>query len=180
MHIRAGILLCALLTIGPALPRTLEAAAKPAVSLVLDSAAGSPARIAMQKVAAALDARKIAAERLTRIDQAHGETVVVAGLGKGTPAFVALVRDLGSELPSEPSLVVRRGTWKGRNLILVAGGDDLGLAYALYDIADRIGWTAPPADALSEVRDTRERPDCIARSPAGAHHAVSEAARAPA
>lgn len=165
MHIRAGILLCPLLTFGPALPRTLEAAAKPAVSLVLDSAAGSPARIAMQKVAAALDARKIAAERLTRIDQAHGETVVAAGLGKGTPAFVALVRDLGSELPAEPeSLVVRRGTWKGRNLILVAGGDDLGLAYALYDIADRIAWTAPPADALSEVRDTRERPAVRDRS----------------
>ena len=141
------------------------ALAKPAISLVLDGASGTPAKIAWAKVRAALQQKQVSFEEVARMEAAQGDAVLVAGIAKGSPAFVKLAHDISLELPTEPqSLAVRRASQAGRKLMVVAGGDDLGLAYALYDVAARIGWTAPGADALSEVRDIRETPAVRDRS----------------
>src|ERR1017187_2349545 len=127
------------------------ALAKPVISLVLDGASGTPAKIAWAKVRAALQQKQVSFEEVARMEAAQGDAVLVAGIAKGSPAFVKLAHDISLELPTEPqSLAVRRASQAGRKLMVVAGGDDLGLAYALYDVAARIGWTAPGADALSE------------------------------
>jgi hypothetical protein len=135
------------------------AAPKSEVSLLLDSSAGSAAKIAMAKLRAALEEKRIGVEEIQRLEAAHGGTIVVAGLAKGPGVAAACAKELGLALPPEPeSVFVHRASWKGQKLILLSGGDNLGLAYALYDVADRVGWTAPGADPFSEVRDASEKP----------------------
>lgn len=133
--------------------------APPLIQLELDATTGSPARIAMEKVHAALLARHVDVEMSIGIDVVGNGTLIVAGTAKASPSFADIAQRLGVALPTEPeALVVKRGLLDDRSIVLVAGGDELGLAYALYDIADRIGWTNAGADSLAEVRDIREEP----------------------
>ncbi|HWB86325.1 MAG TPA: hypothetical protein VG675_19440 [Bryobacteraceae bacterium] len=135
------------------------AATKPEVSLLLDTSAGSPARIAMGKLRSALQEKRVSLEEIQRLEAARGETIIVAGLSKGSGAAAAYAKTLGLTLPSEPETVfIHRADWKGHKLILLSSGDNLGLAYALYDVVDRVGWTAAGTDPFSEVRDASEKP----------------------
>jgi hypothetical protein len=136
------------------------------VSLVMDRSAGPPARIAFAALGRALGQKGIAVEDVPDFAAARGAMVVVAGVGpNASPSFLTLSASLGVQLPTEAEcLAVRRGAWRGRQVILAAGGDNLGLAYALYDIADRVGWGGSAADPLAAVRDAAERPHVRDRS----------------
>jgi len=136
------------------------------VEIVTEASVGSPARFALAAVEQALAGKSWSASRTTDFGTSRGAIILAAGLGPGaSPAFRALAADMGAALPTEPeSLVVRRGMQGGRPVVLVAGGDNLGLAYALYDLADRIGWGGIPGDPLAAVRDAQERPHVRDRS----------------
>jgi hypothetical protein len=129
------------------------------ISLLLDPAAGPGSRHAFAALRAALRDKRVQFDEPRGVEAADGRIVIVAGSASGTGPAVSLARALQIALPSgREALLIRHANWKGKKLLLVAGADDRGLMYALYDVADRIGWAPGASDPLSEVRDTQEKP----------------------
>jgi hypothetical protein len=129
------------------------------VSLLLDASAGTAGKFAFEQVVRALKARHTECEEIDRPEAARYSIVLVAGVAKGSSLVSNLGTELKIELPQQPeSLLIHQAAWKGKSLLLVAGADPLGLAYALHDVADRITWTAPEASVLSEVGNISESP----------------------
>ncbi|MFH1719930.1 MAG: hypothetical protein ABIF19_21460 [Planctomycetota bacterium] len=119
----------------------------------------------MNKVRLALQSKGASFEESTSADTAHGDILLIAGLSRGSGLTARLHAELDIPAPTEAeSLLVRRTEWAGRKTLLVSGGDDRGLMYALLDIADRIGWAEDPKDPLSEVRDIEEKPAVAERA----------------
>jgi hypothetical protein len=127
------------------------ASAAPAigVSLVADRAPGPAARHGLKKLKVAFEQKGIACEEAATPERARGSVVVVAGL---TP-------ESGVE-----SLRIRFTGGKGKQSLLVTGGDDRGLMYGLLDVADRVGWAQDPKNPLSEVREANEKPAVAERA----------------
>ena len=156
-----GIVLC----LAVALPLAHAAAAAPPLSLVTDPHPGPAARHGLRQLRLALEQRKLAGEETASVERARGKILLVAGLARGAGAAAALHRSLPMPAPAGPeSLCVRHLNTRGKKALLVSGGDDRGLMYALLDVADRIGWAADPAHPLSEVRDTTEQPAVAERA----------------
>jgi len=129
------------------------------VSLVTDANPGPAVRHGLAKVEEALRAKGAVVERVKSLDAAKGGHVVVAGRADATGPAAAAHDGASVPKPTGPeSLVVRHTTQNGRPILLVSGGDDRGLMYALLDVADRIGWSSGPENLLREVRDAAERP----------------------
>jgi hypothetical protein len=142
-----------------------DASATPAVSLLLDSSAGSAGAIAFEKVRSALRKRQVAYEDIQTLETARSHTVLVAGSAKDSEWMAELGRKFRLDLPVSPeSLLIKRVSWGSKSLLVVCGSDPLGLAYALYEVADRIAWPEGGASPLSEVRDVCERPAVRDRS----------------
>jgi hypothetical protein len=146
--------------------RSFEAATStPAISLLLDSSAGSPGAIALTKVRSALSKRQVVCEDIQILEAAGGHTILVAGSAKDSASMAELGRKFRLDLPVGPeSLLIQQVPWGNKRILFVCGSDPLGLAYALYEVADRIGWSEPGASALSQVRDVRESPSVRDRS----------------
>jgi len=97
----------------------------------------------LKKLKLAFEQKGIVCEEAATPERARGSVVVVAGL---TP-------DSGAE-----SLRIRFTGGKGKQALLVTGGDDRGLMYGLLDVADRVGWARDPKNPLSEVRRRTRSP----------------------
>ena len=143
----------------------VRAAAGAGVSLVSDRAPGPAAKHGLAKLTAALDVKGVDWERAASPDKAGGKAVIVAGLGNGPGPAAKLHRELGVEAPKGfEALCVRRFSRSGKRGLLVSGGDDRGLMYALLDVAKRIEWAADADEPLSEVKDVAEAPDVVERA----------------
>jgi hypothetical protein len=134
------------------------------LSLIVDGTTGPAARHGLQELRRALQAASASFEECGTPDAARGDTLLVAGL-PSSPAVAEILRAAGSAPPQgTESILIQRVHWQGRKALLVSGGDDRGLMYALLDVADRIGWAEGAADPLSRVRDARESPYVAERS----------------
>ena len=132
--------------------------------LVVDPQPTAPVRHALTKLEQALRAKGISYRERTKLRNARGGPIIVAGLGNGSGAAATLIGELGITVPAKPeSLLIRHAEWRGNDVLLVSGADHRGLMYALLDVADRIGWAEDPAKPLSEVRDIEESPDVAER-----------------
>ena len=139
-------------------------AADTAALLVVDPQPAAPVRHGLTKLEQAVRAKGISYRERSRLENARGGPIIVAGLGNGSGAAATLIRDLGITAPAKPeSLLIRHAEWKGAGVLLISGADDRGLMYALLDVADRIGWAENPAKPLSEVRDVTESPEVAER-----------------
>ena len=142
-----------------ALPGSSAAPGPVTVSLIGDRAAGAPVQHGLEKLKLALQARKIAVEIVPTLQSAHGQFLAVAGLPSKGGAAAELLRASAAPPPTTPeSLLVRKMEWKGRPALLLTGGDDTGLMYALLDTAGRVGWAPDASQPFSEVRDITESP----------------------
>ncbi len=142
-----------------------RAAAGAGISIVSDRTPGPAARHGLTKLAAALEAKGVDRERAASLDKAGGKAVVVAGLGNGSGAAAKLHRQLGADAPKGfEALCVRRFSRSGKRGLLVSGGDDRGVMYALLDVAKRIEWATDANEPLSEVKDVAEAPDVVERA----------------
>ncbi len=136
-------------------------AERPTVSLLSDRDPGPAARHGLRKLTAALKARGVGVEPT----EAPGRILIVAGLAGGAGPAAKLHKELKVPAPQgAESLVVRRVRWKPKGALLVSGGGDRGLMYALLDVAGRVGWAADAADPLSEVTDAAETPAVAERA----------------
>jgi hypothetical protein len=142
-----------------------RAATGAGVSVVSDRTPGPAGRHGLAKLAAALRAKGVEMERAASLDKAGGKAVIVAGLGSGPGPAAKLHRELGVAAPKGfETLRVHRFSRSGKRGLLVSGGDDRGLMYALLDVAKRIEWSADAADPLREVKDVAEAPDVVERA----------------
>ena len=136
----------------------------PAVALIVDAAAGVPARHGVEVLCTALSARGNRPTTAVNIETAEAPLLVVAGLASDGAA-ARLLRDAGEKLPAaSEALAVKHLTVRGKPVLVVCGADDRGLMYALLDIAERVSWAKDPAKPFSEVRDTTEQPYTRERS----------------
>ncbi len=156
------LLLGTLPGLGPCNPTT--AASADTISLVSDPSPGLAARHGLKKIKEALRAKGVSLDEAATIEAARGKTLILAGLGQGSGPAAQLIKAL-SVAPAEgaESLLIQHVRWKDRNVLLLSGGDNRGLMYALLDVAERIGW-ADAANPLSEVRDAREKPAVAERA----------------
>ena len=131
----------------------------PKVSIVTDPAPGLAARHGIAELKSALERQHAACEEVRSAAKARGQILVMAGLAAGDGAAAQLRQNLGESAPEgAEALLVRTTQWQGKKTLLVAGGGDRGLMYALLDVAERVGWAASADDPFRAVKDVRERP----------------------
>ena len=123
------------------------------VSVVTDSKA--PAVLhGLSKLSEALRAKGVESKKT-----AAGDIVIAATVSGKTGPAAELHKKLNSRAPvGAETLRIKKTTWRGKVVLLVSGGDDRGLMYALLDVADRIGWAKDAKRPLSEVQDADEAP----------------------
>src|SRR5450432_3183295 len=90
------------------------------ISIVTDSNASAPAAHGAQAIAAALGERNASVEAVNTLSDAHGKTVIIAGLASGD-GVAALLKSQKLPVPQgRESLVVRRLTLAdGRSALLL-------------------------------------------------------------
>jgi hypothetical protein len=157
-----GLLLVAIQGLGPCGSRT-DALAD-TISLVSDPTPGPAARHGLKKAKEALRAKGLTVEEAATVEAARGSIVIVTGLCKGPGPAAGLLKSLTITPPEgAESLLIQHVRWDGKKGLLVSGGDDRGLMYALLDVVDRIGW-GEATNPLSELRDVREKPAAAERA----------------
>jgi len=136
-----------------------------AVSLIVGGAVGPAARHGLNKVRLALQEKGVSFNEIGNLEAANGDILIVAGLADSSSTVSELLKASGMQAQKEAeSLLIQNIEWKGQKTLLVSGGDDRGLMYALLDVADSIGWASDHKNPLSEVKDTLEKPAVIERA----------------
>ena len=87
-----------------------------------------------------------------------GETLKAKGVtATGTDADYVIVAHIGAPAPAgRETLAIRRGRFRNKPSITLAGGDSRGLMYAALDAAERISWSTN--DPFEYIRETTETP----------------------
>lgn len=135
------------------------------VSMIGDKTPGPAARHGLAKLAAALKARGLDPRPAGSAKAAEGKILIVTAAASTVGPPAEMHKTLGvAQVCGPETLRVRKVQFKGREVLLVSGGDDRGLMYALLDIADRVGWAADAKRPLSEVHDVEEAPAVAERA----------------
>ena len=151
-----SILFLMVLNLGPT--RGQDASSPVRVSLIVDAKPGLASQHGLKQLKEALQAKKVVVEEAGSVEAAKGDVVIAAGLGTGAGAAATLLQTLKITPPDgAESILIQHTQRKDTKLLLVVGGDDRGLMYALLDVADRVGWSEP-SRPLSQVRAVREKP----------------------
>ena len=166
---RFFVLLCvvAIWTVGlfVAAPPLLAEDDAVSISIIADGLPGPGTRHGLRKVRAALREKGVRFEQVSSLRKAKGRIEIVAGVADGSGAAAKLLKSIDISAPEgTESLLIHKIERKRRKLLLVTGGDDRGLMYALLDVADRIGWAGDPKNPLSEVRNAQEKPAVAERA----------------
>jgi hypothetical protein len=131
-----------------------------------DRVASSPAaQEAARRLREACASRGLGLRSCGSLAQLHDtELAVVAGSSRTRPARPILDVIGAGKLETPESLVLTPARLRGREVVLAAAPDGLGLAYALADLADRVDCAAEPLRALRSFDRVVDRPTCRIRS----------------
>jgi hypothetical protein len=136
----------------------------PDISIVTGSALNLPAQHGIDEIIAALRERKVSFEMADSLDNARGNTLLIAGLAGDRTLFRGPLEAVGRSVPQHAeALSIQRQQYHGRTTWVVAGFDNCGLMYAELDLAERIRLAPPAEPALAEARETIEKPDVATR-----------------
>ncbi len=135
------------------------------IALVSDPAdaiaAGQPPQWALGRLRAALVARGFVVRDCARIDQANSGDLCIVAAGRGSP----LARDAGAVPPAAvEGLKIAAARLGGREVLVAAGHDVRGLAYALNELVDAVTMADDPAGALRPAQAIVEQPANATRS----------------
>jgi hypothetical protein len=137
----------------------------PELSIVTDQSPGISVSYGLTKLTDALTAKKVSFEKVGSVKEAHGKSIIVAGLSSGEGAASQMLRAENHVVPKvAEALSIRKTSLEKKTVWLISGFDDRGLMYALLDVADRIGWSNNPEIPLSEVKEITEKPDVPERA----------------
>ena len=135
------------------------------VSILSDTTAGPGTKHGLAKLTAALKAKGLDPRPAGSVKAAGGKILIVAAAASTVGPPAQMHKTLGvAQVCGPETLRIRKVQWKGRQVLLVSGGDDRGLMYALLDIADRVGWADDAKRPLSEVHDVDEAPAVAERA----------------
>ena len=135
------------------------------ISVAADRTLGSASRYGLGKMVFALREKGVTVGQGGSLENARGEILIVAGLAEGPGVAAKLHKELDIARPTEAeSLLIRHTQRGGKKVLLVSGGDDRGLMYALLEVADSIGFVEDAKNPLSEVRDAEEKPAVAERA----------------
>jgi len=155
---------------GGLLPLPLSAnEKKPVVPIVLDASdpviKQPPVQWAAEQLRAALVARGITATFYENLAQAPPSAECILVTGRNSVSSRPLLEAAKISLANVPeALVLARGPVGKQSVVLAGGSDELGLVYALLELADRVNFAADPIAALKAVKPTAEQPANAIRS----------------
>lgn len=140
-------------------------ASRQRIALVTDPGLDGPALHGLQELQEALEARDLSRMHPEAPDTGSADHYILAGL-KGTGGLAKLhLGVLNVPLPeAAEALVIQRGEYLGKPALMLCGSDEVGLMYALLDVADRIRWAGPGEDPFSHVKNTWEQPHFLDRA----------------
>ena len=137
---------------------------KPEISIVADEIRSAPFEHGLRKLMAALKAKNILFELLTKVGLAKGASIIVVGVGKDNN-IAALQTDKKYGLPkTAEALTISKITFNKKPVVVINGFDDRGVMYGLADVADRISWAAKGQNIFSKVKEISERPAVTERA----------------
>ena len=137
---------------------------RPLVSVIVDGAMGPGARHGLNKLRLALQAAGVTFEETGGTETARGMYWIVAGVTQAKTVANLLKKD-GLDSPEAPeSVLIHHTPLKNAQAVLVSGGDDRGLMYALLDVADGIERAPDRDDPLDAVPEVLEQPVVRERS----------------
>ena len=136
-------------------------ASRQRVALLTDPGLAGPALHGLQKLQEAVKASGLSLVSPEPTDAGTADYFILAGL-RGTGGLAELhLSVLNEPTPEVPeALVIQGSEYLGKPALVLCGADEVGLMYALLDVADRIRWAGPDEDPFSHVKNTREQP-CI-------------------
>ena len=137
----------------------------PVISIITDKHVGSPVEHGLASLTASLDKQKISWEKTGSIATANGKTLLVVGLFSGDGTAAKLARSSSqSILSGAESLSIWNTVYHKKQVWVINGSDDRGIMYGLFDVAERIDWTADPTDPLSGMTSMTEKPEVSVRA----------------
>lgn len=141
-----------------------QPAPPPTISIVTKPAAGTPSQYGIEKIMTALKDKQISFALASKLDEANGKMVIIAGLDGDRTIFTAPFNQFRQSVPTNSeSLAIQKLNYKGRTVCAIASSDERGLMYGELDVADRIRQSTNVESPLSEVRHTVEKPDTATR-----------------
>src|SRR6266702_71597 len=150
--------------IGSAATITSVAAAQPqTVCLVVEPddviATSAPARWAATTLQESLAARGVAVNRRQRITDADSGATCILAAGGTSAIAQGILNSAGAAMPAvSEALSLVQGRAAGRQVLLAAGHDPRGLAYALTELSDRVRLMDDPLAALQVSKPVSEKP----------------------
>ena len=128
-------------------------------------AASTPVQEAARRLRQACAGRGLPVRACRSLSEVRTDELAVRVGGSGYEAARPMLDSVGVQrLDAPESFVITPARAGGRELLLAAGPDGLGLAYALAELADRVECAADPGPALRSSRTEVERPSCRIRS----------------
>jgi hypothetical protein len=137
----------------------------PALSIITDKAPGAAVSHGLMKLTDALQAKNVSFEKVASINEAQGETVIVAGLASGEGAAARMLKDGNHTVPEvSEALTIWKTDWQKKPVWVISGFDDRGLMYALLDVANRISRSTDGVSSMNEIKEITEQPDISERA----------------
>jgi arylsulfatase A-like enzyme len=138
---------------------------KPELSLVIDKSSGPAALHGLSKLTDILTTKKVSFEEVESLQEAQGKTTLVIGLSNNDSQASRLLETGGKTVPKvAEALTIWNTEWQNRPACIVCAYDDVGLMYALLDLADRVSWSTDNKTPLSHVKEITEKPDVEERA----------------
>jgi hypothetical protein len=134
------------------------------VSIVVDKNPKREFSHGLKKLSEALQTKNISFEKVGSVEEAKGKTIFVAGLSTEDGIVSQLLKSGNHTVPQVPeALTVWKTEWKNKTVWVISGFDDVGLMYALLDLAERISWSSKKS-FMKEVIEITEQPDVSERA----------------
>ena len=135
------------------------------VALVIDANLEEPALHGLKKLEQALESKGHSVTYSQDVVSTSTNHFILAGKATAEGSATKILRALNVPLPDGPeALVIQRTELHGKPALVLCGSDDVGLMYAVLDIADRISWTDSDHDPFKHIQNIRENPFVLERA----------------
>jgi hypothetical protein len=134
------------------------------VELVVAEPVSMPVRHAISTLTEALRNFKADAEIHSDLSDTQNLKFVI-GIPGENPVLDSLLTEHQRSVPEQPeSLLIAKISLQSQNLVLIAGRDDRGTAYAILEVAAALRTAPQGADIWNRIKECRESPHVAVRS----------------
>jgi hypothetical protein len=120
----------------------------------------SPSQHGLEKIVQTLETKKLLVSQQKEQSNEISDYYILAGLSTEENQLTRLLKELNLPLPKpKEALLIHKTTFNDKPAILICGADEVGLMYALLDVAKRISFSKNPATLFEYVVDANEAPD---------------------